>query len=312
MGDWPIVQDEEQLGRLGVHLVGGKTTKSLGWVFRETSSTDIGIDGEMELRNKDLSSHGKRILLQIKCGHSYLSEENENSFLYRGSYSHLRYWTNLKEPVLIILCNPDTEVCYWQQISMENVNFHKKGWSIHVPKVQVLSALSKSTLEGLCEGYQTKDVLELLLRDWFGWRFDHKIGFANDITMPRDYHWLSMLARIDDEEDIMIDYLIADVNGFPMEDLNDMIKYAAMNSRMFSYKKLFIAFVSESMHYLNKIPEPQTIEGLYVEFIPFLFRKHNMELLEIGKDGYAIDTDYYQLGEVHDDERGIKFSGTFA
>ncbi|TOP55691.1 hypothetical protein CGH12_24180, partial [Vibrio parahaemolyticus] len=192
MGDWPIVQDEEQLGRLGVHLVGGKTTKSLGWVFRETSSTDIGIDGEMELRNKDLSSHGKRILLQIKCGHSYLSEENENSFLYRGSYSHLRYWTNLKEPVLIILCNPDTEVCYWQQISMENVNFHKKGWSIHVPKVQVLSALSKSTLEGLCEGYQTKDVLELLLRDWFGWRFDHKIGFANDITMPRDYHWLSM------------------------------------------------------------------------------------------------------------------------
>ncbi|TOB32215.1 DUF4365 domain-containing protein, partial [Vibrio parahaemolyticus] len=68
MGDWPIVQDEEQLGRLGVHLVGGKTTKSLGWVFRETSSTDIGIDGEMELRNKDLSSHGKRILLQIKCG----------------------------------------------------------------------------------------------------------------------------------------------------------------------------------------------------------------------------------------------------
>lgn len=59
MGDWPKVPEEEQLGRLGVLLVGIKVTKSLGWIFRETSSTDIGIDGEMELRNKDLTSHGK-------------------------------------------------------------------------------------------------------------------------------------------------------------------------------------------------------------------------------------------------------------
>jgi len=308
MGDWPKVPEEEQLGRLGVLLVGIKVTKSLGWIFRETSSTDIGIDGEMELRNKDLTSHGKRILLQIKCGHSYLSEENENSFIYRGSYSHLRYWTNLNEPVLIILCNPDTEICYWQRVSMEMVCFHKKGWSINVPKVQMLSNSSKAALEELCEGYQTKDILELLLRDWFGWRYNHNISFLTELTMPRDYHWLSMLARIGEDEDIMIDYLIADVDGFPIEDLNDIVKYGAMNSRMLQFNKLFIAFISESMHYLKEIPEPQVIEGLYIEYIPFLFTKHDMRLLEIGRDGEKIDTDYYQVGEVHDDERGIKSS----
>lgn len=263
----------------------------------------------MELRNKDLTSHGKRILLQIKCGHSYLNEEQEEAFLYRGSYSHLRYWTSLAEPVLIILCNPDSEVCYWQEIDMENVNFHKKGWSIQVPKNHILTSASQIKFEVATAGYQTKDVLELLLRDWLGWRFDHKIGFANDITMPRDYHWLSMLGRIDDDEEIMIDYLIADVNGFPLEDLKDMIKYAAMNSRMFNYKKLLIAFISESLYYLNDVPEPECIDGVYVEFVPFLFKKRSMSLLEVGKNNHFIDEHYYQLGEVNLSDRNIKFSG---
>ena len=102
--------------------------------------------------------------------------------------------------------------------------------------------------------------------------------------------------------------MIADVDGFPIEDLNDIVKYGAMNSRMLQFNKLFIAFISESMHYLKEIPEPQVIEGLYIEYIPFLFTKHDMRLLEIGRDGEKIDTDYYQVGEVHDDERGIKSS----
>jgi hypothetical protein len=313
MTDWPIAPDEEIMGRTGVHLVGVKVHQDLGWIFRETSSTDLGVDGEIEVRLDNESSHGKRLSLQIKCGPSYLKEESESRFIYRGSYKHLKYWTEFSDPVLIILCDPVLGCCWWQHVDMQNINFHEKGWSIEVPKSQVLSRQSIAQLNGIANLYKKNELIELLLRDWFGWRFQHKIQFASDFSIPRDYHWLSMLAQTDSDF-IMIDYLTADVNGFPLEDLGDMMKYAESNCRVFGYKHFVLAFVTEAFHHLEKIPEPIKLPGLTVQFVPFLLKRRSLELNEVGKNNFLIDTyeyewsdaDHCRVGEI---ERSIKWSG---
>ncbi|PIB43078.1 hypothetical protein AOA59_18340 [Pseudomonas sp. 2822-15] len=313
MSDWPIAPDEEIMGRTGVHLVGMKVHKDLKWIFRELSSTDLGIDGEIEARLDDNTSHGKRLSLQIKCGPSYLKEESEECFIYRGDYKHLRYWTELSEPVIIVLCDPESECCWWQHIDMQNINFHEKGWSIRVPKSQLLSSQSIGLLTGISNLYNKNDLIELLLRDWFGWRFQHKIQFASDLSIPRDYHWLSMLAQTDTDF-IMIDYLTAGVDGFPLKEIEDMMKYAESNCRVFGYKHFFLAFISEALHHLEEIPEPIKLSGLTVQFVPFLLRRRSLKLNEVGKNNCLIDTLEYEWSEAdycraNGIERSIKWSG---
>lgn len=94
MADWPTFSDEDRGGRTGVNLVGLEIHKLLKWVFRETSSSDLGIDGEIEVRNPDKTSHGRIIHAQIKCGKSFLQEGTPTGYVYRGSLKHLRYWLN--------------------------------------------------------------------------------------------------------------------------------------------------------------------------------------------------------------------------
>ncbi|KAB1520256.1 DUF4365 domain-containing protein [Photobacterium damselae] len=313
MTDWPVAPDEEIFGRTGVHLVGVKVHQELGWIFRETSSTDLGIDGEIETRLDNNSSHGKRLSLQIKCGSSYLKEEFEEHFIYRGSYKHLKYWTEFSDPVLIIICDPNSNNCWWQHVDMQNINFHEKGWSIVVPKSQTLSKGSRSQLSEIANLYKKNDLIELLLRDWFGWRFEHQIQFASDLSIPRDYHWLSMLAQTDSDY-IMIDYLVADVDGFSLEAIEDMMKYAHSNYRVFGYKHFVLAFISEAFHHLEKIPNPIKLTGLTVQFIPFLLKRRSLELNEVGKNNHIIElydyewrgVDHCMVGEI---ERNIKWSG---
>lgn len=314
MAEWPKASSEEITGRLGVHLVGAKVHQDLKWIFRETSSTDLGIDGEIEIREKDSSSHGRRLSLQIKCGASYLREESDSHFIYRGDYKHLRYWVESPNPVVLILCDPESNQCWWQHADISFVNFHELGWSIAIPKLQTLSLASIDKLNSVANLFQKKDLIKLLLRDWFGWRFEHKIQFASDFAIPRDYHWFSMLAQTATEY-LMIDFLMAGVDGFPLVDIADMEYYAGSNYRVFGYKHFVLAFVSESLHHLEKIPAPCKIDGVTIQFIPFLLKRRNMELNEVGKDNQIIESWNYEVESVDPNyvgsiERNIKWSGT--
>ncbi len=312
---YPKAPDEELQGRVGVHMVATQVMRNLGWIFRETTSTDLGIDGEIELREKDGTSHGRRLSLQIKCGKSYLKEQNDTRITYRGDYKHLKYWTEFPDPVLIIICDPEKGHCWWQYVDLQNVNFHEHSWSIEVPKNQTLCLSSKMKLEGIAKLYQKKDAVELLLRDWFGWRFTHKMEFASDFSIPRDYHWLSMLGQVEDKG-VMIDYLLADLGGFPYEEIEDIVKYAESNARVFGYKYLTVAFISESRHHLKSIPTPPTIPGVSVAFVPFLMNRRSLQLNEVSASGALFDNYEYEYSKINvrymgEQERAIKYSGNF-
>jgi hypothetical protein len=164
----PASTDEDMQGRTGVHLVGLKVHQELKWIFREKPTSDIGIDGEIELRSPSGESHGRLIAVQIKCGASYLSEQTSDSFTYRGDYKHLRYWSNYALPVIVILCDPTKNICWWQAVDMQGVRFHEKGWSVSVEKKNVLGSQSSGALTYIAARLQKKDIIELALRDWIG------------------------------------------------------------------------------------------------------------------------------------------------
>jgi hypothetical protein len=312
MADWPTFSDEDHGGRIGVNLVGLKVHKLLRWIFRETASSDIGLDGEIEVRHRDKTSHGRLISVQVKCGHSFLSERGESGYRYRGSLKHLRYWLAHTTPVIVVLCDPDQERCWWQVVDPQLVAFHQAGWSLEVPFANEVVADSISALERIANRFQKKDIVDLLLRDWLGWSFRHQIRLANMHEVPRDYHWLSLLGAVGNEF-VMIDYLMADISGFDDEKIREMLHWARFNHDQYGYDRFLLAFVAERLDLLDTIPQPEPIPGLLVQFVPLLLdMREAPSLNEVGRDRRVIA--FYENGETLDDwvasvERNIKEVG---
>ncbi|WP_270828343.1 DUF4365 domain-containing protein [Aeromonas sp. Y318-1] len=67
--------------RAGVYFSGYALSMS-GMIFRETSSSDVGIDGQIELVNDDGSATGMLIGVQIKSGDSFVNHKQKNSLLH--------------------------------------------------------------------------------------------------------------------------------------------------------------------------------------------------------------------------------------
>lgn len=292
----PATTNEDIQGRTGVHLVGLKVHQDLEWIFREKPTSDIGIDGEIELRSPSGESHGRIIAVQIKCGPSYLREQTSDSIVYRGDYKHLRYWSNYAVPVIVILCDPSTCICWWQVVDMQKIRFNEKGWVLEVEKKNVLGKPSSDALTTVAARLQKKDIIELALRDWVGWRFEHQMRLVSLFASPRDYHWFSHLGNIGDEF-YMIDYVLADVRGFQLDAVEEFLKAARGNYSAYNYKHVLLAFVSESMHHLLSIPDPPTLLGMRIEYVPLLLQLDGEpRLSELGKDSKLVA--FYENGET--------------
>ncbi len=120
--------------RLGVHTVGLMFQK-YGFIFREQPIVDCGIDAQIELVSENNAS-GKLIALQIKSGVSWFKEKTMDGYIFRGDKNHLEYWLNHSLPVVIVLCDTDSDIAYWQTISKNTISYTKKGWKVTVPYEQ--------------------------------------------------------------------------------------------------------------------------------------------------------------------------------
>lgn len=179
---------------------------------------------------------------------------------------------------------------------MRKVSFHEKGWSLMVDKANVLGDSTATALQALAAGLQRKDLIELALRDWIGWRFEHRMRLASIFASPEDYWWFAMLGRLD-EDFFMIDYVLADVDGFNQEEVSQFIKAAQVNHSRFDYQNVLLGFVSESPHHLKTLPVPPTIPGLRIEYVPLLLQlKETPPLSELGTGGESIF--FYEQGDT--------------
>lgn len=128
----------DKTAEIGINIVSTIFNDHFGWVFRRTHQEhDFGVDAYIDYVTDDGCVTGKFIAAQVKTGKSYLSI-NGNLHWYRDSKEHLNYFLNLPTPILLIICDPEKGVCYWDHLDKNKVDFGEEGWRYPIPKSQIL------------------------------------------------------------------------------------------------------------------------------------------------------------------------------
>jgi|LGOV01.1.fsa_nt_gb hypothetical protein len=118
--------------RQGVSLVQHRVAQELQWLFREQTTSDLGVDAHVEVLWSGKSS-GRLLALQIKSGNSYFREQTDQGIVYRDDHQHLEYWLGHSLPVVLVVCRPDTGEAYWQHINPQSAIKTPFGCKILVP-----------------------------------------------------------------------------------------------------------------------------------------------------------------------------------
>ena len=130
--------------RLGVSAVQQITFRDLGWIFREQSTVDLGIDAHIELVQGNLET-GKLIAVQIKTGRSHFTETSE-ALIYYGDAAHVKYWAGYSLPVILVAYLPDTDETFWVRVNANT------GSKIIIPKKNRFGQTTKRELVSLFDG----------------------------------------------------------------------------------------------------------------------------------------------------------------
>lgn len=135
--------DTDQTNHLGVNIAEQKVLEA-GHIFRVQPEPDFGIDAQFEIK-EGTTATGRLIAAQIKAGPSYLSKGNETEFWYYVSDRHRDLWINHSLPVVLVLCDVDSRVCYYNIVNHETCVRAGKRWKVLVPKCNTIT--SESSLD---------------------------------------------------------------------------------------------------------------------------------------------------------------------
>ena len=286
----PQYGDDDYLGDKGVRMVDQVISDELKWIFRDQRKADLGIDAQIELVSPEKRGTGRLIASQIKCGPSYLKEKTKSGFIFRGESKHLKYWIEHSLPVMIILCDPANNRCYWQEVSAANTELLEKGWKLIVPFSHILSADSENALTSLAGRPQHGDIVEALLYGFLHEKYTRKIEICTTFELPRDYTAYAFLAKISGEM-VMIDVHHDQYGQLQVEDLKEIVRWKQYNTQQCGSTKLHIYISSESRGALQFSEEIRKYidsqQG--VEVFPLLYSRSPMLWLsELDSDGREI------------------------
>lgn len=138
------MNDTDQTSREGIHLVGLHGARA-GMITREQPISDFGIDVHLETKDSGRAT-GRLIAAQVKAGSSWLSRPTSSGFWHPISQRHYQLWTNHSLPVIVVLCDIEHDVCYWELVTPESCIRVGESWKIEVPKANTLSPDNVSKL----------------------------------------------------------------------------------------------------------------------------------------------------------------------
>lgn len=118
--------------RIGVHKV-GLILSEMGLIFRETSNTDTGVDGQIEEVDANNNATGRIMAVQIKSGGSYLYDNGACWKIYVDE-GHKNYWRLFPIPVMLLVYNPSDRNVYFIDIKYALNTIGK----IEIPKTNIL------------------------------------------------------------------------------------------------------------------------------------------------------------------------------
>ena len=161
-----LMHNTEDIGRQGVHKC-GLVFEELGFMFREQTIGDYGIDAIIETRNGNYLS-GKMVAVQIKSGDSYFKETKEGNVIFRGDIKHYNYWINHSLPVILVLYSPTSRKCIWESINKQTAIKCRHGWKVEIPIHQTLEN-SKEKLQILANKqseYERRWTSLVVAKEW--------------------------------------------------------------------------------------------------------------------------------------------------
>ncbi|EGQ7760016.1 TPA: DUF4365 domain-containing protein [Vibrio vulnificus] len=101
----------ELVSRAGVHYA-GYVFSTEGIIFRETSSSDVGIDGQLELVSDDGTATGMLLGVQVKSGDSFV-DNISGIFSFKSNKEHFEYWQQLRIPTIGVVYSPTLKKASW-------------------------------------------------------------------------------------------------------------------------------------------------------------------------------------------------------
>lgn len=106
---------KQLLGGQGINLIERLVTE-MGFVWRPTSTHDVGIDGEIEIRDPS-SGHMAGFLIKVQSkAVSEFQGDSISSFSYYADTADIEYWRAINTPVLLIVSKPSTGEAYWLSV----------------------------------------------------------------------------------------------------------------------------------------------------------------------------------------------------
>jgi hypothetical protein len=131
---YPTYSKAARKGDKGVEIVSRIINDGYGWLFkRNHQEHDFGIDAQVDVILDDGSVTGQMLALQIKHGSSFFKEKNQWGYVFRGEQKHFNYLANYPTPVLIVICHPRTNDCYWVNFIPEATSKAGDNWKITIP-----------------------------------------------------------------------------------------------------------------------------------------------------------------------------------
>jgi HEAT repeat protein len=108
----PEYTGSEATGKKGIKYI-ANIVEEMGYIWRENTGTDVGIDGEIEIVEGGHAT-GKIIKIQSKAGDKkYIRNENPDRFTYYADFDHTLYWNRVTNPVILVVYDPRIDIAYW-------------------------------------------------------------------------------------------------------------------------------------------------------------------------------------------------------
>ena len=110
------ITPQSMIGQRGANLI-ERIVLKMGYVWRQTPIFDAGIDGEIEIRDPMTGEMTNTIVkVQAKATTQSFQAETDNSFKYTCKQNDLGYWLQGNVPIILVVCNLNTDEAYWVSI----------------------------------------------------------------------------------------------------------------------------------------------------------------------------------------------------
>jgi len=143
---------------IGVDILNLYIHKKIGWICRNTTHSDVGIDATIE-QVVNGNPTAKYISVQLKTGMGNIHTDKNNNFTYYIDHTHYEYWMSSSIPVILAFCDPGKEIIYWELIKKHNISKTNKQFKITIPQTHQLNENSLNKLNTIIDTYQSDFVL---------------------------------------------------------------------------------------------------------------------------------------------------------